>query len=257
MNIISFELSVCSQNVALLEEVRRITCSNADIHKGNETSKVCALQTKSPGYDTDAMLQDVVDNLQKIHTHISTQVENIVDYILDIGIIVSDADQTSIPGVVFSSEYIHLASKLKIKTHFHLQITSSTMRGQLNSGAYFYIVSRDEIDFTALNEIAGIQPTVIYRRGAMGRCTVVAFNAWGLEVSYDNQLPDVPLSALMSKLYNFEKIGRYCKEKDIDSHIDLTCYSIHSDPMDFQLDSSFFYFAEELSVRYVDVDFMN
>lgn len=55
MNIISFELSVCSQNVALLEEVRRITCSNADIHKGNETSKVCALQTKSSGYDTDAM----------------------------------------------------------------------------------------------------------------------------------------------------------------------------------------------------------
>lgn len=257
MNIVSFELSVSSQNSALLEEFRNITCPNAVILNSGGMSKLCALLTKTSDYKTDTIIYNLVNTIKKISAYSSNETEDKIQYMVNVGIIVSDANETSIPGIVFPSEYIHLASKLKILTHFHLMITSSTMKGQLNSGAYFYIQSDNEIDLQSLNKITDTEPSIVYQRGSMGRYTVVNFNAWGIEVSYDDQLPNIPISALMSRLHNYKAIGLYCKEKNMESHIDLTCYGINSDPIDFEIDHSFFSFAEELSAQYVDIDFMN
>jgi len=108
-----------------------------------------------------------------------------------------------------------------------------------------------------LNKIAGIHPSVVYRKGCLRRETVVDFNSWGVEVSTEGELPDIPDYALMKKLNKPKEIGLFCKENNLESHVDITCYSIYSDTICFQLDPSFFTFLKDLSVQYLDMDFMN
>lgn len=260
MNTISFDMYAGSHNIELLEELHRVSCPDAEIIQDAGMHKISILSVITTGddtYDTDGIITLIVETAQRLRMQFPMLTENKIVYTLDIRIVVTDADETSIPGITLSREYISLASELGIQTRFHLMISSSTRKGTLNSGAYLYIDSDNEINFPVLNRIAGIQPSVLYRKGCKGRYTVVDFYAWGLEVSSENQLPDVPVSALMRKLKNAKETGAYCKENNLESHVDITCYSIYSEPLRFQLEPSFFTFLKELQVRFVAMDFMN
>jgi len=114
------------------------------------------------------------------------------------------------------------------------------------------IMSDDEIDEPILNRVAGTQPSIIYRKGHMGRYTVVDFNSWGIEINLEKQLPDNAALALMNRLQNPKKIGLYCKDNNYTSHVDLTCYSIPYESIHFNLETSFFTFLRDLSVQYLD-----
>lgn len=257
MNKVSIEVFVCSHCLELLEEVRRLSCLDKEILKDGELLKVGLLSVNTTDYGADDIIIPTVEAIQRFYLDYPAQIEGSISLIVDIDIVVPDADEASIPGILFPTEYISLASKLDIKTIFHLMITSSTIVGTMNSGAYLYIESDSDINVPVLNMIAGTQPSVVYRKGCMGRYTVLNFNSWGLEISTNNQPPSIPALLLMRKIQNVEVLGLYCKENSLDSHVDITCYSISSEPLCFQLEPVFFTFLHKLHVNYLDVDFLN
>ena len=248
---------VCSHCIELLEEVRRESCLDKEIIQDGEMLKVVILSINTTDHVADDIVIPIVDAIQRLYLIFPALTERKISFTVNIDIVVTDADEASIPSIVFPAEYISLASGLEIQTRFHLMITSSTMVGTMNSGAYLYIESDKEIDVPVLNIIAGTQPSVVYRKGCMGRYTIVDFNSWGLEISTKNQPPSIPALLLMRKIQNAEILGLYCKENSLESHVDITCYSISSEPLCFQLEPAFFVFLHKLHVNYLDIDFLN
>lgn len=219
--------------------------------------KVCILSVKTSDYETEDILLQVEEKIRMLHLRLSKEEHKQFRVAVDIKLLVSDADLTSIPGITFRAGYVSLASELGIRTNFHLEINSSTKRGLMNSGTHFLVESEREIDICTLNKITGLDPHIVYRMGDKGKYAIVDFNAWGYEISNNNMLPDVSVSALILALPNAKEVGLYCKKNNLVTHIDITCYGISPDPLCFQLEPTFFIFANNLSVQYVDLDFMN
>ena len=254
---VSFNLSASSNDIEYLKDVCQAFGSRIHISQDGERQKVDILSASINDYDTESIIIQIIEAIQRLPlTSPSQTVKNTI-LSLDITIVVSDADDTSIPGVLLPAEYISLASEHRIQTAFNLMITSSTRKGFLNSGAYLYIVSNNAFDVSEMNRIAGTSPSVVYQKGRFGRNAIVNLNAWGLEVVSENRLPDYPALMLMQKIQNANELGLYCKENNLESHMDITCYSIPSEPLRFQLEPSFFSFLNELNIRYIDMDFMN
>jgi hypothetical protein len=257
MNNISFKVSVSSHCLELLEDMCRESCLGTDIVRDERMPAVCILSINTSDYVTDDIIVQIGETIQCFHEKIFSHIKEKIGIKVEIEIVVTDLDDTPIPGVLFPAEYISLVSELEIQTRFHLMINSSTKRGLINSGAYLYIESDNEIDVTRLNRIARTDPSIVYRKGCMGRYRVVDYNAWGLEVTNEDKMPDAPALELMQKLRNAKEIGNYCEKNHLESHVDITCYSISSEPLYFQIEPSFFTFLKELRVRYIDFDFMN
>ena len=231
MNNISFKVSVSSHCLELLEDMCRESCLGTDIVRDERMPAVCILSINTSDYVTDDIIVQIGETIQCFHEKIFSHIKEKIGIKVDIEIVVTDLDDTPIPGVLFPAEYISLVSELEIQTRFHLMINSSTKRGLINSG--------------------------VYRKGCMGRYRVVDYNAWGLEVTNEDKMPDAPALELMQKLRNAKEIGNYCEKNHLESHVDITCYSISSEPLYFQIEPSFFTFLKELRVRYIDFDFMN
>jgi len=256
MNKVSFEVTVFSHSRESLEKI----CSESSLHfdhiQDGDVSAVCILSVNTTDFDTDDAVHQTIIAIRGLDTLLKEHIVTDFSIRVDIEIVETDGNETPIPGIVFPADYILLASDLEIKTRFHLMIDSSTKKGLLNSGAYFYIMSDNEIDVEELNQVAHTQPSILYRKGYMGRYTIVNFNSWGIEISSDNNLPTIPILSLMKRLWNAKQVGVYCMNNRLTSHVDITCYSIPPEPLLFNLEPSFFTFLKDLSVQYLDMDFM-
>lgn len=252
MNKVSFELYAFSHSREFLEKACSLSRSSQDVNK----LKARIVSVSTTDFDTRDTIQIIINTLQGLYARLTTQMIKTIHFTLDIKIIVTDGDETSIPGITFPANLITFASDFEIQTRFHLHVKSSTVKGHMHSGSYFYIMSDSEIDVAELNRVSGIQPSIVYRKGCMGRYTVVAFNSWGIEFDLDNQTPDIPAKELMQRMQKAKEVGIYCKNNNLSSHVDLTCYSIPSNPTHFQLEPSFFSFLKDLSVDYIDFDCM-
>lgn len=257
MNKVSIALILFSHCRKSLEQACSLSCLNIDIIQEGDIFKACFLSVDTKDQDTDDVLRQIIDAIQGLNVLFKKHTIKGLCLKVDIEIIVADGDEIPIPGITFPAIYISLASDLEIQTRFHLMIESSTKKGLINSGSYLYVMSDKEIDVSELNSVAGTLPSIVYRKGNKGRYTILPFNSWGIEISFDNQLPDILAYALMDRVRSAKEIGLYCKENNLSSHVDLTCYSIPSEPLHFQLDPTFFSFLKDLSVRYLDMDFMN
>lgn len=256
MNRFSLAVFVFSHCHDPLEKLCSIYNLDSEIIQNDNVFKVCILSVNTTSDDTDDVVRQGIDALSSLYNHLKEQGVTEFSIKVDIEVIVTDGDETPIPGIVLPADFISLASYLDAQTRFHLLIKSSTQKGMINSGSYLYIMSDDEIDEPILNRVAGTQPSIIYRKGHMGRYTVVDFNSWGIEIYLEKQLPDNAALALMNRLQDPKKIGLYCKDNNYTSHVDLTCYSIPYESIHFNLETSFFTFLRDLSVQYLELDFM-
>ena len=183
-------------------------------------------------YETEELFIQATDLLRKIDgliTPVSNQLFVRVNFIIN----VNHAEEEPIPGIVIGQEFITLASELNLLLDVSLEISPVNYGNRVNSGAFFYISSDDEIDTAALSDISGTKPSVVYRKNTMGRFTVVNYNAWGIEMTNDDSLPDKPMSELVRQIKNAGALGDYCKTHGLQSHVDITCYGVPRSPIMF------------------------
>lgn len=258
MNKTSVGIYIYSENHNCIKRISRAPYINIIERSHNEKeSGICVLLVNIDDYETESIIGQAIECLNQLHSELSSEDIMSIHVELNIKIIVSNGDNDPIPGITLPKDYINLAAELGIQTSFKLIISSSTVEGVMNSGAYYYIESNDIIDTAAITKLTGIEPSLIYNKGTHGKYTVVDLNAWGISIQSDNTLPETPIGNLMQRINNPKNVGSYCNNNCLNSHMDITLYGIPSSCISFKFNPTVFTFLNDLSVNYLDLDFMN
>lgn len=258
MNVSSINLTVSSlsqKDIERILEFQHATIAREIVQK-DSSYEACIISFKTTDYVLESAINSMCDYLHAFDGCISKQ--SLCDYKLrlNIEIIAEDADKDPLPGITLSADFIALIADLRINTSVTITL-SSVEPGRLNSGAYFYVNSDNAFDMNRLCSIALAQPSVIYRKGAMGRHKIMDYYAWGIEIKNDNDFPEKPIKTLMEHLHNAKEIADFCRQNKLDSHVDVTCYGIPTGTISFQLSAQFFSFLNDLGVMFLDIDLMN
>lgn len=259
MTVISLEFHIISNKKDILKRVLEASHLNlsTNIVPDRDKYRMCIYSNSIDGYIVDSLVSQAVNSIKEVIREIPSTMIDRLSFATNFEIVVSDGGKSPIPGVTLPIEYISLAADIGMQTTFNLNITSSTPQGLINSGAYLNIESSDkDIDSSLLSSLAGTEPSIIYKKGEMGLYKTVDFNAWVIEIEADNKLPETPASLLMQKIQNAKAVGIYCQENQLTPVAYITCYSIPSGKISFVLNDSFFSFLKDLSVCFLDLDFM-
>lgn len=211
-----------------------------------EAPKRRILSVADDGYDTGPLFLQAADAIRNARG----------EFELDLGIDAPDADEESLPGTGFPKEFIACAADVTLRVNVVVRAVSTSDNEQPHCGAYFYIDSDEELDIRQIGSVAGTQPTRVAKKGEQGEYAVYKCNSWGILINGDDPCPETPVAALMERIRQPRMLGRYCREKGLDSHIDVTCYGIPDKPVSFQFDSRFFRFCRDLDVAWVGIDLM-
>ena len=217
-------------------------------------SKTLVLSLVDEGYNTDSLFSQAADSIQGFRKKLSPRSAESMCFDMVLEVEVPNADNDSLPGVGFSREFISCAAGVQLRVVINLNAISSGEH-HVHSAACCYISSDNGLDVEKISGIAGVQPSIVYRKGEQGRYTIAKHNAWVLK-THDDSLPEKPIASLMKEVNNPQSLGQYCREEGLHTHIDVTCYGIPSEPVSFQINSRFFHFCRDMDVEYADIDMM-
>lgn len=206
--------------------------------------------------DTEQMFLKAVASLQELINWIPCQDKCAISLRMALEITNQDADNDSFPSLIFYREFIMLAAQLHLQLNVFINAYSSCCNDCVDSGAYYYISDSNEIDVQAINCVAGVRPTITYRKGDLIGKTIANHCRWGIENACDNTMPEKTIMSLMDAIKNPMDLGDYCWEQGLESHIDITCYGIPNGTVSFQIEPAFFVFCSELKIGFMDVDLM-
>lgn len=207
------------------------------------------------GYDTEHLFARVLEVMNP--KELSNRYPPSDGYLFSILITVDGVDSgQSIPGFTITPDFLAVCVCLKMPIIIVINARVSREQGGSSVGAYYYIADDKDLDIGAINSASGSKPSLLERKGEMGRHVINKTNTWGIECRSFDSLADQPINSLIEAIKHPTELGLYCKEHNLHTHIDVTCYGIYVPRVNITLTTSFLYFCHCLGVEWVDIDAM-